>query len=457
MGRLKKEKEIPLSVFYLKYFVYLLLGGLLIAVCVILLFNKMILGDMIYPADYAQKQAEIASEEIARAEEVKEEMIPDLCEYLLFDETGKVRAGNMKEGRGEAWKAVQEEISRAGGYYYKVIPREGEYCVLRYRITPEYRSGFLRAYLLPPQTMFITVTLCLAFLLVLITAVCFGRALRKKLDPLILATEKIQNQELEFEIVPSHIREVDRVLDSMERMREALKESLEKQWSLEQSKKEQMSALAHDLKTPLTLIRGNAELLYDLELTEEQRECVDYIENSSLQMQGYVRTLIEVTRSESVLKLQKQKLELSGFLEEIKKQCEGLCAVKQVALQWECDCQEKTVLADPFFLERALLNLCSNAVEYTPLGGSIYFTVYEEEVWTVFEITDTGKGFSDEALRHAKEQFYMEDGSRGSKNHFGIGLYTADSIVRQHGGLLILENSGDPHGARVLVKIPKRE
>ena len=109
---------------------------------------------------------------------------------------------------------------------------------------------------------------------------------------LISAAEKIRNQELEFDISASDVREIAAVLRAMDDMRAALKSSLESQWNAERRKKEQILALAHDLKTPLTLIRGNAELLYDTGLTEEQEECVDLIEKNSLRMQDYVQTVM---------------------------------------------------------------------------------------------------------------------------------------------------------------------
>ena len=80
-------------------------------------------------------------------------------------------------------------------------------------------------------------------------------------------------------------------------MRTALKDSLERQWKTEQEKNRQMAALAHDIKTPLTVVRGNAELLSEKALAAEQKNYVGYIINSALQMQDYVQTLIEATKS----------------------------------------------------------------------------------------------------------------------------------------------------------------
>lgn len=69
-------------------------------------------------------------------------------------------------------------------------------------------------------------------------------------------TENISQQELNFERKSSKVLEIDAVLQSMDQMREALRQSLHRQWNMEQVRREQMAALAHDIKTPLTILRG---------------------------------------------------------------------------------------------------------------------------------------------------------------------------------------------------------
>ena len=98
--------------------------------------------------------------------------------------------------------------------------------------------------------------------------------------------------------------------------------------------------------------------------------------------------------------------------------------------------------------------MLSNAVEHTPQGGEITFEVEEHGNELSFLITDTGKGFSDESLKHATEEFYMGDDSRNSKSHYGIGLYVAGSIAKKHNGKFILENSAVVGGAKVTIQIP---
>jgi two-component system, OmpR family, lantibiotic biosynthesis sensor histidine kinase NisK/SpaK len=456
MGRLKKkEREIPLSLFYLKYFLYLFIGVVLIGILAIFAFSGLGASDIIHPADFAQEQAKSACDRILKTDKVSEDMIPDLCQYIVFDIDGRVKSGNIeKTGINSAWAAVQGSTSDFSGNYYKVIQRENEYCVLRYKITPQYKSETLRKYLLSPQTLFIVAVLLLTLLIVAGTAIRFGNMLKKKLHSLIFAAEKIQNQELEFSIEPSNIKEVNMVLTSMDNMRVALKSSLESQWKMEQSRREQISALAHDLKTPLTLIRGNTELLYDTEPTAEQTECIGYIEESSLQMQNYVQMLIEIAKSNNSLSPQLQDIDISSFMQDIQKQAKGLCAVKNIQLCWETNYGSQRFSIDPNLLVRALSNVLSNAVEHTPSGGTVTFMTVEENGCMMFSIIDTGKGFSAEALKYAATQFYMDDRSRNSKSHFGIGLFVADSVAKQHGGRLILENDMNTQGAKVTIEIP---
>ena len=222
---------------------------------------------------------------------------------------------------------------------------------------------------------------------------------------------------MDFTAGKTKIAEIDRVLDAFDHMKLALKESLAKQWQDDKMRQEQLAALAHDLKTPLTIIRGNTELLLDLPLSGEQKECADYIETSAIQMQNYVQTLIEVTKSWEGTRLNLQKVDVSSLLQETKNQISGLCAVNNITLHWDCQQYPAVISADHDFLVRALMNVLSNAVEHTPQGGEITLEVLQHENTLSFIITDTGKGFSAEARTHGTEQFFMEDERRNSKSN----------------------------------------
>ncbi|MBA4685921.1 MAG: HAMP domain-containing histidine kinase [Candidatus Galacturonibacter soehngenii] len=455
MGRIKK-REISLSLFYLKYFGYVFLSVILIGLLVFITLGLLFSSNTIYRADYAQEQANLAYETILNSDVVTKDLIPELCQYVVFDQNGNRIDGNIIKERGieHAWKAVEGSKSDIYGNYYKVIKRKNEYCVLRYQIIPQYKSAFLRQYILPPQTAILIITILLILLSLICVAIRFGQVLNKKLNPLILATQKIQNQELDFAIQLGNIKELNQVLASMDNMRNELKHSLESQWKMEQLKKEQMSALAHDLKTPLTLILGNTDLMYDTNPSIEQLECLDYIKTNTRKIQDYVQLLMEVTKSNDGMQANFNKIAIAKFLQNVKKQANGLCMVKHIQLVWNECYQSKWIQVDDSLLERAINNVVANAVEHTLQGGVITIGIEEEKGYLIFSICDNGEGFTEEALKHATEQFYMGDRSRNVKSHYGMGLYIADSVAKQHGGYLILENDADSHGAKVIFHIP---
>lgn len=105
-------------------------------------------------------------------------------------------------------------------------------------------------------------------------------------------------------------------------------------------------------------------------------------------------------------------------------------------------------------LERAFINLVSNSVEFSPENSTLYIDVDNKDNYLNICITDCGCGFSQEALEHAKECFYMEDQSRNSKLHYGMGLYIVNGIIKQHKGKLLLDNSTKNKGAKVTIQLP---
>ena len=109
---------------------------------------------------------------------------------------------------------------------------------------------------------------------------------------------------------------------------------------------------------------------------------------------------------------------------------------------------------DPHMLKRALLNIISNAVDYGQEEGILCFTACIVNESIEFIVEDSGKGFTNEEIKYAKEQFYQGDKSRNSKNHYGMGLYIAQKFIENHNGSIILSNSEKLSGAKVTVTIP---
>lgn len=107
-----------------------------------------------------------------------------------------------------------------------------------------------------------------------------------------------------------------------------------------------------------------------------------------------------------------------------------------------------------FSIRICVLSCILYLIGYSPPQGTIYVTVQKTDCFLHMSITDEGGGFTPEALHHAQEQFFMGDKSRSSNMHFGMGLYITSSIIKQHGGQLVLSNSKKTGGAQVTIKIP---
>jgi signal transduction histidine kinase len=295
---------------------------------------------------------------------------------------------------------------------------------------------------------------CISVILIFLFPYLTARKLRKDGHIIMEVTDEIKNQNLDFEISSSGIREIDVVLESMDDMRLALKESLEKQWRLEQNKSEQISALAHDFKTPLTVVKGNIDLLQNIELDEISREYVKDAKVCLQQMEVYLTQLLEMIRAERGFVADMRKMELSIFVDEIASRFQGLVTQKEVSILVEKDNENVFILADKTLMERVFQNLIFNAFDFTPQNGTIKIKLTIIENYANVYFIDSGRGFDSNTLKHGMEQFYMSDASRSKKNHYGLGLYIANSIIKQHSGTMQLENDSVTGGAKINIKLP---
>lgn len=438
-------------------YIFAVVGGILFIIAVnVGLYMLCINTGIIIPVMNIENRVADAAEEIRENESFDISDIPNFCDYGVYSPVGVFQYGSLSE---DTANALWEEATTNGNnivppYRVRVIDRVNEVVLLRYRFTSQFNNSTLRRICPASDLLLVGLIVIEIIILLFLVSHWFGKYTGRKIDKLLFVTQKIEKQDLDFQIESSGIFEVDRALFALEHLKQALKTSLTEQWQADKLRQDQISALAHDLKTPLTIIRGNTELLYDMALTDNQKECADYIEGSVVQMQDYVETLIDMTKTRESLSFHPQNVKLSSLLHEIHTQAKGLCAVKNIHLEWCENFNREYILADSEQLIRAFANVLSNATEHTPAGKTVFFDMYEKDSFILCSITDTGNGFSPEALKRATEQFYMDEQSRHSKSHYGIGLYVANSIITQHGGQLILSNSEKTGGAQVVIKIP---
>ncbi|WP_411677136.1 sensor histidine kinase [Caproicibacter sp.] len=173
-------------------------------------------------------------------------------------------------------------------------------------------------------------------------------------------------------------------------------------------------------------------------------------------MERYVQMLINISKAEAGFSLRRKDTPIRTFLDELYAQIGALASVKQLKTEFKEKDLPDIIRADVSLMQRAIINIVSNAVDYSPEHGTIWFSVSSEGNKIRFTVTDGGKGFSPEDLKRATSQFYQGDFSRNSKLHYGMGLFIADSIVKQHGGTLTVANSPATGGGMVTMEIHRK-
>lgn len=188
----------------------------------------------------------------------------------------------------------ENNYASTGNYYRFIRQENGNICIVKYGLYMKYASTKLNASLPAPEKM----SFILDGVLFVLNAVFLSRHFAKKLNcqlgELRKITDKIAENDLEFETNASEIKEIDDVMDSLSKMKKALRDSLTAQWDMEQQKQEQLAALTHDIKTPLTIIKGNAELLAEAGLAAEDKECTGYILSNVGNIEQYLEHIKQV-------------------------------------------------------------------------------------------------------------------------------------------------------------------
>ena len=450
-----RNKNIRLRTFFVQYLLALFVGFLLIVLISVGLFFTSLKTGFIISVGDVEANIESKKTEIASAKTVSADLIPETCEYAVVSENGEFLSGSMTKSEvDDAWNAIQSGRRTSGislmtglnVQCYFQIERQNEFVIVKYSALSQFSAEFLREHLPAPEIVLFWTILAAILAKIILLSRLYGRKISRKLIPLQTATEKIENKDLEFEVQYSGIQEIDVALQSLESMKTELKRSLETQWKIEQTRKMQISALAHDIKTPLTVVRGNAEMLNDTDQTGDQREFTHYILKNANQMEQYVQMLIELSKAEGGYLLQRENVNTRAFLDELYSRIHALVSIKHLKTEFEEKNLPEIINLDSSLMQRAIMNIVSNAVDYSPDGGLIQFFVSAENHRFRFTVEDSGKGFSAEDLKNATMQFYQGDSSRSSKSHYGMGLFIVDSIVRQHGGSLSIANSAKGGG-----------
>ncbi len=244
---------------------------------------------------------------------------------------------------------------------------------------------------------------------------------------------------------PSEVREVAQAFNTM--VREVQ--------TTQQSQRDFLANVGHDLKTPLTSIQGYAQAIIDNAI-DHPVHAAEVIYSEAARLSRMVNALTDLARLQSGrLALNIARVDVGELVCALVQRLEMMARHKDITIHVVQPPHPPLVIhADGDRLAQVITNLLSNAVKFTPVGGSITVHLRPLDTGVEISVKDTGIGIPPEELERVFERFYQVDKARGPQRGTGLGLAIAREIVLAHGGRIHADSTGEGHGSRFVVWLP---
>ncbi|HCX31892.1 MAG TPA: hypothetical protein DHU55_19305 [Blastocatellia bacterium] len=279
--------------------------------------------------------------------------------------------------------------------------------------------------------------------------------------PAMVTDSPIFNEDREFMGVVGvsvDISERRRAEEERARLHQSEREARAEAENANRLKDEFLATLSHELRNPLNVILGYAEVLLrsdEAQKSEFVRRAAEILKRNALAQSRLVRDLLDLSRLHiGKLSLNRETVSLMTVIKNAVETVRGDTAAKQIEIKVNAPEEIVFVDADPLRLEQVIWNLLNNAVKFTPAGGTITISLTTEKQQAVLVVEDTGQGIEQQFLPHVFEMFRQADAS-SSRPHsgMGIGLALVRQLIDLHGGKVAVE-SNVGQGAKFTVQIP---
>src|SRR5215469_639518 len=202
------------------------------------------------------------------------------------------------------------------------------------------------------------------------------------------------------------------------------------------------ASISHEFRTPLSVLRGEAEVaLMQSSTTEQYRRVLASQLEEFEKLTRMINQLLTLARAESgEVAITHEPVDLSSMTQTLAEQLEPVAASKNVSLAWQCD-PNVIVSGDSGWIERIILNLVDNAIKFTGSGGHVSVRVSKNGAGHTLEVSDEGMGIPPDSIPHIFERFYRADPSRANRaDGVGLGLSLVKWAVDQHHGAINVES-----------------
>lgn len=285
----------------------------------------------------------------------------------------------------------------------------------------------------------------LAILGLLVVFAGFGRTVRRMAAPLgeiIEASGRVAEGDYAVRVQPRGPREVRALGRSFNRMAERLD-------ATESQRRNLLADLAHELRTPLSIVRGNVEGMLDGLYPLDAEHLGPIIEETKVldRLLGDLQTLSSA--EVGALRLHREPIEPEALVDDAVAAFRAAASAKDVSLEGRTGAAIGAIGVDPIRMSEVLANLLSNAVRSTPSGGSITLSADRVPAGIAFVVSDTGSGMTSDEREHVFDRFARSAESRGT----GLGLPISKALVEAHGGTIDIE-SEPGNGTTVRAVLP---
>lgn len=237
---------------------------------------------------------------------------------------------------------------------------------------------------------------------------------------------------------------LDAALSELRETNQQLVEEMEQKKKLEQMQQEFFASASHELKTPLSIIKGFAEGLEDGVSAGKQDHYIKVIIEEADKMEFLVKDMLDLARLESgTIKLRRTSFMLSELTEKVTDKLIHSLQAKQLDVV-VIPANELPVYADETWIEQVISNLLTNAIRHAEEGSTITVTLESQDKETLFSIHNTGEPIPEDQLKHIWERFYRIEASRSRlTGGTGLGLSIAKQILDMHGCRYTVSNTAD--------------
>ncbi len=318
--------------------------------------------------------------------------------------------------------------------------------------------------LLMGRTGLIVLVIVLLFVIAIaVISFITSQTIVKPIKKISRGADEIARGNLDYEIDYKSTNELGQTVESFNEMRRRLKESIEKQNKAEEERKILVAGIAHDLRTPLTSVKGYAEGLADgiADTPEKQKNYVKIICESINDTEKILDDLLTISRLElSGYEMNKADVSVKDFFSDGAEEIKILLDSCNFDFEYINKCADDTVIyIDVDRFSRVISNIISNSVKYArdDVKGKVSIIIDEYEHSVIIEISDNGIGVDKESLPKIFDTMYRADPARTRVSQgSGLGLAVCKQIVELHSGS-IWARSSEGEGLSIFISLPKKE